>query len=138
MFKFASHEVDDTHLMLIRRLLTLGLIPALRTYIERHALHLERSSSLTIRDQFGSLVKEAQEAFQIEEEHGAGSLLDLDDPLVKRLVGNCVDGIRAIPSHEVLAAQKYHASKLSCLCKFSNSETASSALGDRIESIPPS
>lgn len=124
--------------MLMRRLLTLGLIPALRIHIERRAFHLKRSTSPKIRNQFYSFVKEAEEAFRIEDEHGAGSLLNLDDPLVKRFIEKCVDGIRTIPSNEVMAAQKYHASKLADLSLFMNSTTASSALEHKIGSIPPS
>lgn len=100
------YEVEEAFLWAMNNALEKGYIRALKYEIETRAFYLRNSDSVEIRDKFSELLKKANEAFRIENEYGSGCLLDLDNPIVARLIEKHV-----FPSEEVNAAQKYRSMK---------------------------
>lgn len=102
MSRRIPHDAEKAYLWSIRLLLEKGNIRAVRNQIEGRSYRLRNCPSEEVRDEFRELLQKAEEAYRIEGEHGAGCLLDLDDPINARLIAR-----GAIPADAANAAKRY-------------------------------
>jgi len=79
-----------------------------RRYVDQWGLALSKSSSVSIREGYAALSESIKEKLQIEEVHGAGAALNLDDPFVLQLV-NAEETY--FSKEEVEAAKRYRATQ---------------------------
>lgn len=102
MSRKIPYETEKAYLWSIRLFLEKGNIRTVRNQIEQRSYRLRNCTSEEVRDEFRELLQKAEEAYRIEEEHGAGCLLDLDDPINARLIAR-----GAIRADEANAAKRY-------------------------------
>lgn len=105
-----NRKAELCHLKSLRRSLEAGCCGILRVKIQKFKDKLTSSPDADIRDEFADIMTKANEAFDTEALHGRGSLLQLDHPVVRDLIGEKQPRVPPIiPPEEVEAARRYQA-----------------------------
>ena len=105
---------ERAHLNSLQRSLDTGCCRILRKKLSTLGAYLSESRDPDVQTEYARVLCEAEVAFRIEEVHGCGSLINLDHPVVKDLIG---DPVRRDPSpisnEEIAAAMRYRSFKKS-------------------------
>jgi hypothetical protein len=103
-------DMDEVHLWCLRRALEIGSTVSLKWRLKQYGPHLTKSDRPAVLREFASVLGDAARAFEIEETHGVGSLLNLDHPSVmKQIEEDRISTERVIPLSHVEAAERYRA-----------------------------
>jgi hypothetical protein len=106
----SRQDTEEAFLYSLRLSLEIGFCVNVRLKLARHAPYLEASTFPAVLAEYAAIREEAENIFRLEEVHGAGSLLNLDHPVIKGLVGRIGrDGLQTIPTAHVEAAKRCRA-----------------------------
>lgn len=102
--QFPRAELERRRIENLQHSISIGCCRSLRRRIEEWGVFLADSVDSAVVSEYKAIQRRANTMFQIEELHGAGSLLELSHPTVRRMLSR-----RSPPwsSNEVAAAERY-------------------------------
>lgn len=104
---------EQVYLRALRRSLELGVCATLNFRLKKFGRHLAASKSPAVLAEFADILSKAARAYEIEQVHGEGCLLDLDHPVIRKWIEwddqFSHQIVRHIPLRRIEAAKRYRA-----------------------------
>jgi hypothetical protein len=110
-----ADDKEQIYLRALRRALELGVCVTLNVRLKKYGQRLAASKSPAVLAEFADILGRAAKAYDIEQIHGEGSLLNLDHPAIRKWIEwddqFSHQLVRHIPLRRIEAAKRYRALK---------------------------